>query len=116
MATEYTIQQPSLNQYRAVQSGPLSPVGGYVYIDTRLGWNPGLYPVIVLQCAADATVNVLGLDGTTWSAYPFELAPGTIKVLKGKWDAIRVTTDEPVFVRGDLDWTSWISLPTPVTP
>lgn len=116
MATEYTVQQPSINRHRAAQSGPLSPVGGYVYIDERLGWQPQLYPVLVFQCASGATFDVLGLDGTTWVPYPFELATGTIKVIRGKWDAIRVTTVATVYVRGDLDWQYWNALPALAAP
>lgn len=116
MATEYEVQQPSINRHRAAQSGPLAPVGGHVIIDERLGWQPQLYPVIILQCAAGATVDVIGLDDVTWVDYPFELSPGTIKVIRGKWSAIRVTTVSPVYVRGDLDWQAWNALPALATP
>lgn len=85
--------------------------GTQVYLNkTFLGWSPELYPVIIIQCVASATVDVLGLDETTWCAYPGAsdaCAAGAMKILRGRWKALRVTTLGAVYVKGDLDWAAY---------
>lgn len=109
---DYSILPPALNNHKAALAGPLSPVGGSVILNYgTLGWSPELFPVIVLQCASGATIEVLGLDEATWIAYPGTLSSGTLKVIRGRWKALKITTDTALYAKGDLDWQAWLVSP-----
>lgn len=71
-----------------------------------LGFNPLLYPALLIQCEAAATVKVLGLDKTTWVTYPgasASISAGAIKVIRGRWEALKLTTLGQVWVKAELD-------------
>ena len=109
---DYTILPPALNNHKGALTGPISPVSGAVVLNfSTLGWSPELFPVLIMQCDSGATVEVLGLDEATWIAYPGSLTSGTLKILRGRWKALKVTTSAPVYVKGDLDWQAWLVNP-----
>lgn len=107
MSQEYPPQAPSLNTHAGAVVGPLSPIGGYVYLTKPvLGWSPSMFPAIIIQAVASATVDVMGLDGVTWCTYPGasnSIAAGKLKVIRGRWTALRVTTADVIWVKGDLN-------------
>ena len=107
MSYETPPQAPFLNVFKGALVGPLSPVDGYVYLTKGvLGWNPETFPAIVVQATGAVTaVEVLGLDGETWCAYPgtdATIGSGEVKILRGRWTAIRLATADDVWVKGDL--------------
>lgn len=101
---------PTLNTHDGSLVGPIAPVddGGTdrVFLTRKtLGWSLELYPIILIQVKASAAFDVLGLDGETWCPYPgasTSASAGDIKVIRGRWKAIRITTDDVVYVKGDL--------------
>ncbi len=110
---EYIPQAPFINDFKASTAGPLPPIGGVVYLTkATLGWSPELYPVILIQAAASATVEVLGIDDETWCPYPGTtdtVAAGEIGVFRGRWKGYKVTTADDIWVRGDLVFTAYNS-------
>lgn len=110
---EHIPQPPFLNDFGATVEGPLSPVGGVVYLTkAMLEWSPELYPVILIQAEASATVAVLGLDEETWCPYPGAsdtVAAGEIGVFRGRWKAYKVTTAGDIWVRADTEFNAYNS-------
>lgn len=109
----YDLKAPTLNVYKGALVGPLVPSASneVILTHTTLGVSPETFPVILLQCDPAATVQVLGLDGATWISYPGTLTAGSLKILRGRWVALKVSTTAPVWFKGELDWQSWLVTP-----
>jgi hypothetical protein len=110
---DYTFKTPTLNVHKGSLRGPLEANADdeVILSFTTLGLSPELYPVILLQCDPAATVEVLGLDGATWLPYPGTLTSGALKIIRGRWTALKVLTTEDVWFKGDLDWQAWLVTP-----
>lgn len=108
---EHTPQAPFLNTFGGSLAGPLAAVEiesvDYVFLTkATLGWSPELYPVILVSSeAAISAISVLSLDGETWTTYPGTTTSTNadeVAVIRGRWKGIRLTTEGPAYVKGDI--------------